>query len=264
MECTKCHKIFTRGDNLRRHMKIHDRPYIQGGSRIYQPETKNVDGDIVNAIRKLIEKLDHIVKKGGSLTDIVLKELKEDHGIDLLKVNEEEEEEEEKEKKTYVDEVGEEIFHDVISKDKKKLEKMLDSLSQEYDFSELAIEIKELLNTYFTTKTETSTRYYMKYDHKNELIHHRLIADITKKLHTLQGRGRKLLALEMEILVRRIEKTRTAVHELLRGMDIENDDDKHRYLRSLESRGLIDSAEINELRQLNPDNVRQVLKTKDR
>ena len=77
---------------------------------------------------------------------------------------------------------------------------MLDSLSQEYDFSELAIEIKELLNTYFTTKTETSTRYYMKYDHKNELIHHRLIADITKKLHTLQGRGRKLLALE--ILVR--------------------------------------------------------------
>ena len=68
----------------------------------------------------------------------------------------------------------------------------------------------------------------------------------------------------MEILVRRIEKTRTAVHELFRGMDIENSDDKHRYLRSLESRGLIDSAEINELRQLNPENVRQVLKTKDR
>ena len=152
----------------------------------------------------------------------------------------------------------------MISKDKKKLEKMLDSLSQEYDFSELAIEIKELLNTYFTTKTETSTRYYMKYDHKNELIHHRLIADITKKLHTLQGRGRKLLALEMEILVRRIEKTRTAVHELFRGMNIENNHDKYRYLRNLKSRGLIDSAENNELRQLNPENVREVLKRKDR
>ena len=104
----------------------------------------------------------------------------------------------------------------------------------------------------------------MKYDHKNELIHHRLIADITKKLHSLQGRGRKLLALEMEILVRRIEKTRTAVHELFQGMDIENNDDKHRYLRNLESRGLIDSVENNELRQLSPENVREVLKTKDR
>ena len=64
----------------------------------------------------------------------------------------------------------------------------------------------------------------------------------------------------MEILVRKIEKTRTAVHELFHGMDIENNDDKYRYLRNLERRGLIDSAEINELRQLNPENVRQVLK----
>ena len=94
MECTKCYKIFTRGDNLHRHMKIHDRPYAEGdGSRSYQntTETKNVhnDGDIVNVIRKLIERLDqyyHIecIKKGRSLTDIV-KELKEDHGIYLLK-----------------------------------------------------------------------------------------------------------------------------------------------------------------------------------
>ena len=87
MECTKCHKVFTRGDNLRRHMKSHDRPYdiSQGGNGESRntSETRNVhnDGDIVNAIRKLIERLDqyyHIKYiKGGSLT---LKELNEDHG----------------------------------------------------------------------------------------------------------------------------------------------------------------------------------------
>ena len=48
------------------------------------------DGNIVDAIRKFIERLDQYyqiecIKKGGSLTDIVLRELKENHGIDLLK-----------------------------------------------------------------------------------------------------------------------------------------------------------------------------------
>ena len=42
-----------------------------------------------------------------------------------------------------------------------------------------------------TTKTGTSTRYYMKYDHKNELIHHMLIADLSKKLHSLQEQCRE-------------------------------------------------------------------------
>jgi hypothetical protein len=60
-----------------------------------------------------------------------------------------------------------------------------------------------------------------------------LIVDITNKLHNLQGRGRKLLHLEMEILVRRIEKTRTAVHELFQGMDIENNDDNHSFIGKL-------------------------------
>ena len=141
---------------------------------------------------------------------------------------------------------------------------MLNNLSQQYDFSDLAVEIKELLNTYFATKTDTRSRYYMKHHHKNELIHHRLIADIIKKLHSLQGRGRKLLTLEMEVLVIRIEMTRTAVHELFEGMD-KKDEDKLRYLGSMEVRGLIDSEENNELyRQLNPENVRRVLKRKDR
>ena len=137
-----------------RHM-IHDRAYDISQGRIDEsrimPESsaKNVEnGDIINAIRKLIERLDQYyqiecIKKGGSLTDIVLRELKEDHGIDLLK-QEREEEEEEEEIKIKTDEVAEEIFHDVVSKDKKKLEKMLDNLSQEYDFSELAMEIKEI------------------------------------------------------------------------------------------------------------------------
>ena len=105
-------------------MKIHDRPYDlnmqnisqssngEDKSRIYQnmsdSRVKNVsckqkDGDIASAIRKLTERLDQYYKiefwkKGGS--DIVLRELKENHGIDLLnKVNEEEKEEEEKEEK---------------------------------------------------------------------------------------------------------------------------------------------------------------------
>ena len=68
--------------------------------------------------------------------------MKEDHGIDLLKEEKEEEVEEEEKIKIKTDEVAEEIFHDVVLKDKKKLEKMLDNLSQEYDFSELAMEIK--------------------------------------------------------------------------------------------------------------------------
>lgn len=228
----------------------------------------DIDDIIDKGVVKMKEKIwnylaechdvDEKERKGGSVT---MNEQKESNEKEDEDSNEKEDEEEEKN----VDEVAEEIFHEVISKDKKKLEKMIDNLSQEYDFSELAMEIKELLNTYFTTKTDTSSRYYMKYDHKNELMHHRLITDITKKLQNLQGRGRKLLALEMEILVRRIEKTRTAVHELFQGMDIENNDDKHRYLRKLERRGLIDNVEINELsRQLNPENVRHVLKTKDR
>ena len=36
MECTKCQKIFTRSDNLRRHMKIHNR-YISSEA---ETETK--------------------------------------------------------------------------------------------------------------------------------------------------------------------------------------------------------------------------------
>ena len=45
--------------------------------------------------------------------------MNEDHGIDLLKEEKEEGEEKKEGKKTYVDEVAEEIFHDVVSKDKK-------------------------------------------------------------------------------------------------------------------------------------------------
>ena len=76
-------------------------------------------------------------------TKNVLKELKENHGIDLVvKVNNNEIKGKEEEEETYVDEVAEEIFHDDVSRDKKKLEEMLDNLSQEYDFSDLAMEIK--------------------------------------------------------------------------------------------------------------------------
>jgi hypothetical protein len=42
------------------------------------------------------------------------------------------------------------VFHDVISKDKNKLEKMIDDLLQESKFSELAGEIKELFHQYLT------------------------------------------------------------------------------------------------------------------
>ena len=43
----------------------------------------------------------------------------------------------------------------------------------------------------------------MKHAHKNKLIHRSLIADIIKKLYSLQERGKKLLAMDMEILVRK-------------------------------------------------------------
>ena len=80
MESTKCHKVFTRGDNLRRHMKIHDRPYEsnvlsqssngEDKSRIYQNTTEGCEknelckqngGDIVSAIGKLIVRIDQLI-----------------------------------------------------------------------------------------------------------------------------------------------------------------------------------------------------------
>ena len=195
MECNQCYKVFTRSDNLRRHMKIHDRYHPYPNSSQENVIAKNInsqpnycndrlhipnpseDSEIMKSIRPLFQSeirrkpfiqksyssqnlngeedrlerlevlngdIDYIIeqsvekmkeeiwncmaeshefeekeRKGGSLTEIALRELKENHGIDLLynKVNEMKEAKEEEE--TYVDEVAEEIFREVVSKDKK-------------------------------------------------------------------------------------------------------------------------------------------------
>ena len=66
MECEQCHKVFTRSDNLRRHMKIHERshpyPNPQSGQS-NSSDMKSIDGIIDRAVLPLKDEIRNYIAK---------------------------------------------------------------------------------------------------------------------------------------------------------------------------------------------------------
>ena len=64
MECNQCHKVFTRSDNLRRHMKIHERSPNLSQSRPSNCAMKSViDGIIDRAVLPLKDEIRNYMAK---------------------------------------------------------------------------------------------------------------------------------------------------------------------------------------------------------
>lgn len=68
MECKQCHKVFTRSDNLRRHMKIHERshPYqnlLQSRPSNYSDMKIIIDGIIDRAVLSMKDEIQNYVVK---------------------------------------------------------------------------------------------------------------------------------------------------------------------------------------------------------
>ena len=160
MECNQCQRIFTRSDNLRRHMKIHQvspnslqthirnqpypnssqesesRPLLQNRQeeedRLERLEVLNgeIDSIIDQSVEKMKEEIwvcmaeshefEETERKGGSLASLTGQKKDEDED-EWIEQKEDEDDTSKVEQKEDEDEEEEEIFLDVIRKDAEKL-----------------------------------------------------------------------------------------------------------------------------------------------
>ena len=68
MECEQCHKVFTRSDNLRRHMKIHERSHPYPNLSQSRPSNSSdmksiIDGIIDRAVLALKDEIRNYMAK---------------------------------------------------------------------------------------------------------------------------------------------------------------------------------------------------------
>ena len=75
MECKQCHKVFTRSDNLRRHMKIHERSHPYPNLSQSRPSNSSdsmksiIDGIIDRAILPLKDEIRNYMTKCHRFND---------------------------------------------------------------------------------------------------------------------------------------------------------------------------------------------------
>ena len=73
MECKQCHKVFTRSDNLRRHMKIHERshpyPNLSQSRPSNSSDMKSIDGIIDRAVLALKDEIRNYMAKCHRFND---------------------------------------------------------------------------------------------------------------------------------------------------------------------------------------------------
>ena len=157
--------------------------------------------------------------------------------------------------------IQEEVFHDVISKDKNELEKMINDLLQESEFSEKVDEIKDLFHLYLTDgklkKYLHDRNLYPKYVKGYEVI----VDKMFNKLKGLERRGKKGPALRMQVLLQAMENVRRVIDELFRIMNTEREEQKKSALVRLKGpNGITWEEYLIFDRLLNPEIVKSVLK----
>ena len=197
-------------------------------------------------------------KKGGSLTGNALRELKQNHGIDLLynKVNEMEEEKEEEERED--DNVEEEIFLDVIKRDAEKLGELINELSQHSKFTDKAMKINTLMDSYFNHEYMKRTLRGGKVLERTKAIEY--VDEILKSpLREIETIG---LASKIYLLVQKIENTRELIKRLFWIMEIKNDKEKDNELSRTTLNGITDQEYKEFKNELSPESVSRVLKAR--
>ena len=249
MECNQCHRIFTRSDNLHRHMKIHNRqvpnssirnqPYPESTfpkgpeeSRTLQDQQEEdrlerlevLNGEIDDIINQSVEKMKEKIwvimaeshefeereRKGGSLA---LTGQKKDEDELIEKEDEDASNEKEEEE--------EEIFIDVIRKDAAELGEMNNELS--HSKNDKATEIKALMNSYFNDKHKRVFHWGTKRAFYGRT---KAIDDVIEILKSLRESETIALASRMYALVQKIENTRQLINRLFSIMDEKNEEEK--------------------------------------
>ena len=160
--------------------------------------------------------------------------------------------------------IKEEVFHDVISTDKNELEKMINDLLQESEFSEKVGEIKDLFHQYLTDGKLKKYLYdrnlYPKYVKGYEVI----VDKMFNKLEGLERRGKSGQAIRMQVLLQEMENERRVIDELFKIMNTENEKQKKSALVRLQRpNGITQEEYLIFDKLLNPEIVKSVLKERE-
>ena len=241
--CSNCYKVYFSSRSLWNHKQKCKNKTKNGGALLPIEELlEKLKSNAIDSVERvklenMFEKLSQPYKRDKNIIYNVIKhETKDNKKGEKPEYTEEDE---------HTNITAEKLYHDLILKDKKEVEKMIKDI-QNSEFAYRGNEIKDLFEEYLSAKKDNRSLKYFNH--------------IVRILHAKWSNAAEYLrASEMELLIARIDVTRKTVHKLFHGLTI-NKNKLLSYLLSLQP-DLIDLEEFEHLiHDFNPETIEKVLK----